>query len=188
MPQRHEARSPPQRWRRPITKPHGRGEAAQRHEVEALTMNLRAMNVIATVAGITSAAMIELPQSWRNRIRIIMASASPEKNRIAHARNRSLYQVGLVVKRRDLHTARQRFLEAFDLGVDRVGDLDRVAFGLAIDVNQNRRLAFAVTMVYHGLTEREARSQHRRIRMGAPFRRGLRSRCCQSGPACGPGR
>ena len=57
---------------------HGRGQSAQRHQVEALVRAaLSAMNVTSTVTGMTSAATAEAPQSRRNSTMMIEARTRP---------------------------------------------------------------------------------------------------------------
>jgi len=118
----------------------GGGQSAQRHQVEGRAGHLRAMNVTATVAGITIPATSEVPQSRRNSTRMTDARISPIR-----MASRALPMAELTIstgrKTLQFDVLRQRLADGFDFGVHLLGHRDRIAVGLPVDVQQDGRLA-----------------------------------------------
>ena len=145
-----------------------RGQSAQRHQVEALAQHPQRDEGDRTVAGITSPATSEVPQSRRNST--MMSDARTRPIRIA---SRTLViespdDLRLIVERLELDAGRQASGGCVDLGVHRVGDRHRIAVRLAVDVQQHGRLAVGRHDRVHRLHGRRDRARHRRC---APARR-----------------
>ena len=77
-----------------------------------------AMKVTATVAGITSPATSEVPQSRRNTTRMSEARIKSDQDGVAHALDGVVYDFRLVVERLQFDSARQRLADLFDLLVN----------------------------------------------------------------------
>ena len=99
------------------------------------------MKVTSTVTGITSPATIEVPQSRRKTTRMIGSQNQAEQNGVTHAFDGFAHDDRLIVERLDLDSGWKRLANLFDLSVDFVRDLHRIAVGLPVDVEQHGRLS-----------------------------------------------
>ena len=67
-----------------------------------------------------------------------------DQDSVAHALDGLLHQIGLIVERCQRDAFGKRFANAVDLGMNLVGHLDRIAFRLAIDIQQNGRISIGL--------------------------------------------
>ena len=116
-------------------------EAAERHQVEALAHHAqrdegdreRRRN---HQAGDERRAPVAQEQHHDER-----RQHEADQHGVAHARDRIVDEVRLVVERLQIDALRQLLADRLDLGVDRVRDRDGVAVRLTEDVQEHGRLA-----------------------------------------------
>ena len=97
--------------------------------------------MMSSVAGITSPATSDVPQSRRKRTRTIEAKHQSHENCVADARDGIVDDRRLVVKGLKVNSRWKRWCKLPDLCVDFVGDLQCVAVWLPIHVQQDSRFA-----------------------------------------------
>ena len=113
------------------------------------------MNVISTVAGITSAATIDVPQSRRNSTIMIEARMSPIRIASRTLLIDSVTMLGLIVERLHLERRAAAICGCSSISAcTSFATCDRVAVRLAVDVEQHGWLAVGRDDRIHGLDAR----------------------------------
>ena len=108
----------------------------------------RVMNVTATVAGITSPATSEVPQSRRNSTMMMDARIKPDQDGVANALDRIVHDLGLVVERAAFRRPRGSDLRMAAISACTSSATCTVLLsGCRLMFSSTAGLPFAVTMV-----------------------------------------